>query len=220
MPSNLNYRPLTKPKPAAGRVGAQESLNSPAVRSLGRILFYYCIAWLLISFLCTLGGADIAGPKLASWRKSLFSSTYSRPDSNSFCDPYSLPGFVFSRDGTADGTISPLSVWRTYDSSCESTNYLPSLLSTLPKSPYHAVTSRGNFGSATQATRIAQNKTILLVGDQVDKSLVENFCSLTGGKIESVDGSHPWAKAALAGADPHTSTTYQLAHYCYVPTHE
>ncbi len=72
---------------------------------------------------------------------------------------------------------------------------------------------------------IVANRTVLLVGDMVDRSLVESFCSLTGGKFEAVNRDHAWGKLALTSVPSEVSKgtdspSYQMAHYCYVPEYD
>jgi hypothetical protein len=79
--------------------------------------------------------------------------------------------------------------------------------------------------NAQSLSHIMSNKTVLLVGDMVDRSLVEGFCQLTGGQIQAVHSQHAWGREALTQvpkemANSRDAATYQMAHYCYVPQFE
>jgi hypothetical protein len=104
---------------------------------------------------------------------------------------------------------------------------LPTLLSLLPTSPYHAVavpTIHAHAG-ADLKERIG-NKTVLLIGDSVDEAFVEHFCTLTGHTKETVDQRHPWGSAWKILPKEHevglssNPGDKALAHYCYVPEYD
>ena len=58
------------------------------------------------------------------------------------------------------------------------------------------------------------NRTVLLIGDhQVDRTLVEHFCKLSGRDAVAVDRTHSWGEALTHGDAP-------LGHYCHVPEYD
>ncbi|KDN52816.1 hypothetical protein K437DRAFT_253749 [Tilletiaria anomala UBC 951] len=162
---------------------------------------------------------SLAIRRLPSFRQRFCNLGYLQPDTTSSCDPFSIPGFVSSLDGTSKDTLTPLGVWRTFDQSCPTSSHLPALLSNLEKSPYYSVAGKHSIANSQSTPGLITNKHVLLVGDSVDRSLVENFCWLAGETSKPVDSSHPWGKAALASAqkDPKSSSSQQIAHYCYLP---
>lgn len=141
------------------------------------------------------------------------------------CNPFALPGFISQLP-------SGLSTFRTFDQSCPVPGLLPTLLSLLPTSPYHAlaVAPTDSHSRSDVTDRIA-NKTVLMIGDTVDEALVNHFCTLIGRTTEVVDQRHPWGVAWTLVPEAHRTSSSNniissdpgdkaLAHYCYMPEYD
>jgi hypothetical protein len=164
--------------------------------------------------------------KLKVMLTSPFAFPLDRSDTDGICDPFSLSGYISKLP-------SGLSTYRTYDPSCPVIGLLPTLLSLLPTSPYHAtaVAPTQSHSRAELIDKIS-NKTVLLIGDSIDEVLVDHFCTLIGRTTEFVDQRHPWGEAwtkvpeehrkiygsnSIAKGNPGDTI---LAHYCYLPEYD
>lgn len=156
---------------------------------------------------------------------SLITVTYQerKGSSTSACNPFIHPGFLAP---LPSGLIS----YKTYDPSCSVKGYLSTLLSNVPSSPYHmrALPSR-NPTDVQELDQKLHNKTVLLIGDSTDRSLLTHFCDLLGKRVETVNQYHPWGKSMLQVPLKHAEIpghpgTYAsknpgdtpLGHLCYV----
>lgn len=231
--------------------GAQP-LASPLVIRAGRIIIMACALWVGFSLLMS---TNLVAPY--SSRTSLEPNVRrSKPPKRPKCDPLSTPGYLSDTPGTVGipNSPGPLAMWNTFNPSCRplgSSGLWALLLSHYPKSPYYGSLTESSTGKAvTELTAhslshnggrslkaAAQNRTVLLVGDHSDGSLVHQTCSLAGESAQAVTGFHPWAKGidlrsrgdnSRRSSDfrdrgnrppPKESfhTTHHLADYCYLP---
>ncbi|PKI85964.1 hypothetical protein MVES1_000392 [Malassezia vespertilionis] len=144
------------------------------------------------------------------------SVSYDRVMSTGECDSFSKPGFV---------DHLPFPVWQPLDESCEASKLLSDFLSSVPiPSTSPVVSLRSNSVSETRREELQQvlaNKTVLLVGDVVDRTLLESVCTMLGRSAEPVTSGHVWGQSLNTyafGGHPPADTT--LGHYCYEPTYD
>lgn len=137
------------------------------------------------------------------------------------CNAYELPGFV---------SHIPYPVWKAFDPTCESPELLPNLLGVAPGALVGtAADMRKASVSAAERSElqsVLQNRTVLLVGDAVDRTMIQSLCSLLGHDSVSVDANHIWGDAlkhvpsAHTSSADHKSSDALLADYCYEPVHD
>ena len=163
----------------------------------------------VVSLLSTLVPGDGMAPRTGSVSRT--------------CDAYTQPGLV---------QHNPYPVWKPYDPLCEAPALLPNLLATLPS----AATGSGarlrktlvTAAERTELSRTLQNRTVLLVGDAVDRTLLMQLCQLFGREVTGVDQAHPWGESLrrvpashMPSGSAHTNPSdVLLADYCYEPVYD
>ncbi|WFD36370.1 hypothetical protein MCUN1_003249 [Malassezia cuniculi] len=136
------------------------------------------------------------------------------------CNPYAEPGFVANAQYPA---------WKTFDPMCEAPAILRELLGAVPSAATGpAAAFRAAFISSAERAeleRVMANRTVLLVGDAVDRSMVQSLCVMLGQQSVSVNAQHPWGYALnQVPASEFDNGVRQepgdaiLADYCYEPT--
>ncbi|UZJ51445.1 hypothetical protein CBS101457_000765 [Exobasidium rhododendri] len=205
MPSNI-YRPLTKPQ-SRGKAATRN-----LVPLINRALTFFSALYIVISSLSSIAPSS--------------SVYYTKSRTGDVCDPFYLPGF-------SSKLPSGLATFRTYDPSCPVPGLLSTLLSLLPSSPYFSTAiAPAQSHSRKYLTDKIANKTVLLIGDTVDETFVDHFCTLIGRTTEFIDQRHPWGEAwtkvpaehlkvhgsnMIAKGNPGDKI---LAHYCYEPHYD
>lgn len=199
MSDSSSHRPLTG--------SSRSSASKATVHTIGMALTIVSCVFFILSFLSSLAGlvGDAPPPTSASFAGSRF---YGR------CNPYMKPGYI-SHD--------PYPVWKAYDATCQTTPILPHLLSLLPGAKMGPAAALRAQNTPKQAEddviRTLKNRTILLVGDAVDRSMVRDLCAMVGETPVAVDASHPWG-ASLKQVSTYTGKSAEnvvLADYCFIP---
>ena len=127
------------------------------------------------------------------------------------CNPFAKPGYL---------AHDPYPVWKPFDSACESPRLFGNLLGAVPTSSAGPVASLRPHVLSQQArnelSSTLQNRTVLLVGDAVDRALVQNLCTMLGTTSVSVTADHVFGGALknVGSTTPPGDTL--LADYCYV----
>lgn len=140
----------------------------------------------------------------------------------SHCNAYAEPGFVASNN---------YPVWKTFDPVCEAPAMLCELLGAVPSAANSpAAPMRAPLVSPVaraEISRVMANRSILLVGDAVDRSMVQSLCVMLGLQSQSVTAQHPWGyalnqvpAASFEGGVRRDPGDTILADYCYEPTVE
>ncbi|CEH13460.1 hypothetical protein CBOM_01383 [Ceraceosorus bombacis] len=226
MPSNSQYRPLTR-KP--GGAGGPAAPAAPLVLQAGKVLTAASAVFIFLSLVASLG----PGPATSGSPRGVRRTGVKAP----LCDPFSLPGYL-ARLGPSLAAPNGLATWRTFDPACSASPLLPSFLSSLPSTaPHHLHTP------SASSLAMLSNSTVLLVGDATDSTLLTHLCDIAGERVEKVDGRHPWsealrlvpknhrwpnndAAALKLGAKPDdraeidNTADKTLAQYCYLPDHD
>ncbi|KAL7418625.1 hypothetical protein Q5752_007083 [Cryptotrichosporon argae] len=141
-------------------------------------------------------------------------ATFSSP---AVCNPYAQPGYLH---------VSPAEPhanrWTTFGSGCPTPALMRAFMA-------HARPANAT-ASAEAAERLlqielgedvefAQNRTVVVFGDSIQRFSTSQFCDLAGGEFRPVSPRHPW----LSGEDgdwrvPEDPTANKhFTHYCYVP---
>lgn len=186
--------------------GARMSPSAAKVHSIGSILTVLSSVFFAISFLCTLTG--VPGGNTASL--PTYNNAKVRLGS---CNPFLQPGYI---------SHSPFPLWKTFDPSCPPSTVLPDMLATLPKAKQDAATPLRSLSVSSQRqVQLMQglrNKTVVLVGDAVDRTMIMDLCEMVGEQPVAVDSSHPWGAALKQLTFPGKNMADALlADYCYVP---
>lgn len=178
------------------------SPSAAKVHSIGSILTVVSCVFFVISFICTLTGlpGENGAPPSAMFTANGYAGR---------CNPFTRPGFV---------AHMPYPLWKTFEPACPPSTVLPDMLATLPRS-----TGALRSPSVTPQRQAAlmhalRNRTVVLVGDGVDRTMIMNLCEMVGEKPVPVDASHPWGASlkqlTYVGKNMGDSL---LADYCYVP---
>ncbi|PWN50003.1 hypothetical protein IE53DRAFT_316589 [Violaceomyces palustris] len=220
MPSN--QRPLTG-KTKYKKVGADSRVDL-----YGKVLFVFSLGFFLASVLFSLGSRSVTS--------NTSYSTATRKGSR--CDPFEQPGFVQPPRSAQD-----IATWRNFDPSCQPSSLLSTLLTKLdPSRDASQPSNKRKPHSTTLAENelysFLSNRTVLLIGDLVDRTLVKHFCTIVGHKAQAVDRNHPWGEALYnvptkhifpntqsgtgydGNAKPKIAESVALAHYCYLPEYD
>lgn len=149
-----------------------------------------------------------------------YSPTFASPRASRRCNAYTEPGFVAN-------THYPK--WKTFDPACDASEVLPDLLRLVPSAANGVAASQRSLSVSdakrAELERTLSNRTILLVGDAVDRSMVQGLCVMLGQQSVAVDARHAWGQALNqvplsefedgVRRDPGDEL---LADYCYEPT--
>ncbi|WFD21751.1 hypothetical protein MEQU1_000407 [Malassezia equina] len=199
MSESSSHRPLTGSPRLSG--------SKATVHTIGMALTIVSCVFFALSFLSSLAGLTSSAPPptSASFAGSRF---YGQ------CNPYLKHGYI---------SHEPYPVWKPYDSSCQTTPILPHLLSLVPGArmgPAAALRAQNTPKQAEEdVIRAMKNRTILLVGDAVDRAMVRNLCAMVGETPVAVDASHRWG-ASLKQVATYTGKSADnvvLADYCFIP---
>ncbi|WFD42289.1 hypothetical protein MPSI1_000931 [Malassezia psittaci] len=131
------------------------------------------------------------------------------------CNPFAKPGYL---------EHDPYPIWRPFDETCEPPRLFAHLLSSLPTASAGPVANFRSTGVATQARqeleRVIQNRTVLLVGDTIDRSMVQNLCTMLGLSSVSVTADHAFGDSLKNVESTTTPGDTLLADYCYVEQYD
>lgn len=136
---------------------------------------------------------------------------------NGGCNVFEKPGFL---------SHEPYPVWKAFDASCTSPTLLPDLLAVSAGSQVGPAAHLRSPVVSPQAQielqRTLRNRTVLIVGDAVDRMMVADLCNMLGQRSVSVDASHLWGSAlkSVPGGFGHDASNALLADYCYVPSYD
>ncbi|WFD29442.1 sla2 Src-like adaptor 2 [Malassezia sp. CBS 17886] len=208
MADSSSHRPLT----GAGR-GAHagsRALADPLVHKLGYALTVLSAMFFVIALMSSLGAVPSSrapGP-----------ATSTAPGAR--CNPFLQHGVLMD---------VPYPVWKPFDPACPTSPLLPDMLGTLA-SASAGLTAQLRSGSVSYQAReelqsVLRNRTVLLVGDAVDRGMVQSLCAMIGQASVSVDQSHPWGASLRSVPSHHGGGTKDpvdtlLADYCYEPQYD
>lgn len=198
MSESSSHRPLTG--------SSHSSASKETVHKIGMSLTIVSFAFFAISFLSSLMSFSGTAPPT--------SATYANSRLYGRCNPYLMPGYI---------SHEPYPVWKTYGTACQAPVILPHMLSLLPGAKLGPAAALRPQNTPQQAEdevmRTLKNRTILLVGDAVDRAMVRDLCAMAGESSVAVDASHPWGASlkqvsALTGKSADHAV---LADYCFLP---
>lgn len=206
MVETSQHRPLT----GSGRTHSSVA----TVHSIGSGLTVISTAFFAIVVLCSLVG--LPGGSVTDARGSApYAPALASMGSRANCNPYALPGFV---------SHEPYPAWQTYDPECSAPTLLPDLLSLTPGAKMGTAASLRSQSVSKEAqdavVRAVKNRTVVLVGDAVDRTLIQDLCGMFHESPVTVDAQHPWGsslKFAAVKAGKPASSDALLADYCYLP---
>lgn len=142
---------------------------------------------------------------------SVPNSMASRVARSGACSSFTKPGYV---------AHDPYPVWKSFDESCESPRLFAHLLTAVPTASAGPVAANRPVTMSAQdrpeLERVLQNRTVLLVGDALDRAMVQNLCTMLGTSSVSVTADHAFG-GALKNVDSETPPgDTLLADYCYI----
>lgn len=131
------------------------------------------------------------------------------------CNPYTKPGFV---------SHAPYPSWQPYDTSCEAQPLFANLLASVPRAGAGPVASMRPTSLSQKVRkdleRTLANRTVLLVGDAVERAMVQHLCSMLGSTSVGVTADHAFGSALknMEATNPVGDTL--LADYCYIEQYD
>lgn len=96
------------------------------------------------------------------------------------CDPFAQPGALFLNIENVSSTV-----WEPFDKTCKPSHLLPLV----------EMVMESDVIDPRAALPWLVNKTVVLIGDSIERFSLDYFCEVMDGDLGLIDPSHPWSPA-------------------------